>query len=260
MIRYSTEDNTPPLGKTHANLSTPSDTVLFWFVFRPSLGHEGYVEHHTPCDTAESSIPNSSHHLADTIRPYNTHRHEHEHGGNSFASSKSAERVCGLDPTGTPCSRVADNDHLLLSGINLLALPVLVLPVPRLPLFVLLCLKPRTPVPASIILVLLWPITQHVANSFIFFFSHTSTFQLPDKPWPWVSSLLPPGSCLQLISRKGFSSPTARRFFTANCKLTLSRFPQVNLCTRKSPRQFIRVCTRGDSNSRNCPIPGSRMA
>ena len=35
------------------------------------------------------------------------------------------------------------------------------------------------------------------------------------------------------------------------CQLTLSRFPQVNLCTRKSPYEFIRVCTRGDSNSRN---------
>ena len=29
------------------------------------------------------------------------------------------------------------------------------------------------------------------------FFSRTSTFQLLDKPWPQVSSLLPPGSNLQ---------------------------------------------------------------
>ena len=33
------------------------------------------------------------------------------------------------------------------------------------------------------------------------FFSHTSTFQLLDKPWSQVSSLLPPGSCLQNLSR-----------------------------------------------------------
>ena len=34
-------------------------------------------------------------------------------------------------------------------------------------------------------------------------------------------------------------------------KLKLSRFPQVNLCARKSPHEIIRVCTGGDSNSRN---------
>ena len=32
---------------------------------------------------------------------------------------------------------------------------------------------------------------------FIFIFYHTFTFQLLDKPWSQVSSLLPPGSCLQ---------------------------------------------------------------
>ena len=45
------------------------------------------------------------------------------------------------------------------------------------------------------------------------FFSHTSTFQLLDKPWSQVSSLLPLGSCVQFLSRIGFSNPTARRFF-----------------------------------------------
>ena len=83
------------------------------------------------------------------------------------------------------------------------------------------------------------------------FFSHAFTFQLLGKPWSQVSSLSPPGSCLQYLSRIGFSSPTARRFFIECCQLTLSRFPQVNLCARKSPHEFIRVCTRGDSNSRN---------
>ena len=48
---------------------------------------------------------------------------------------------------------------------------------------------------------------------FFFFFSHTFTFQLLDKPWSQVSSLLPPGSCLQFLSRIRFSNPTARRFF-----------------------------------------------
>ena len=52
---------------------------------------------------------------------------------------------------------------------------------------------------------------------FFFFFAHTSTFQLLDKPWTQVSSLLPPGSCLQFLSRTGFSNPTARRFFIECC-------------------------------------------
>ena len=33
----------------------------------------------------------------------------------------------------------------------------------------------------------------------MFFFLHTSTFQLLDKPWSQVSSLLPPCSCLQFF-------------------------------------------------------------
>ena len=45
-----------------------------------------------------------------------------------------------------------------------------------------------------------------------FFIFRASTFQLLDKPWPQVSSLLPPGSCLQFLSRIGSSNPTARRF------------------------------------------------
>ena len=49
------------------------------------------------------------------------------------------------------------------------------------------------------------------------------------------SFFLPPRSCLQFSSRilVGFSNPTARRFFIEGCQLTLSRFPQVNLCARK---------------------------
>ena len=53
----------------------------------------------------------------------------------------------------------------------------------------------------------------------IYFYSaHTRTifgfhtlllsFQLLDKPWSQVSSLLPPGSCLRFLSRIGFSNPT----------------------------------------------------
>ena len=52
---------------------------------------------------------------------------------------------------------------------------------------------------------------------FIYFFRTFFTFQLLDKPWSQVSSLLPPGSCLQFISRIGFSNPTARRLFIECC-------------------------------------------
>ena len=37
---------------------------------------------------------------------------------------------------------------------------------------------------------------------------------LLDKPWSQVSSLSPPGACLQFLSRIGFSIPTARRFLS----------------------------------------------
>ena len=35
---------------------------------------------------------------------------------------------------------------------------------------------------------------------------------LLDKPWSQVPPLFPPGTCLQFLSRIGFSIPTARRF------------------------------------------------
>ena len=50
-----------------------------------------------------------------------------------------------------------------------------------------------------------------------YFFSHTFTFQYLDKPWSQMSSLLPPGSCFQMLSRTGFSNPTVSRFFIECC-------------------------------------------
>ena len=55
--------------------------------------------------------------------------------------------------------------------------------------------------------------------SFFFFFFLTlllSSFWT-SRGWSQVSSLLPPGSCLQFLSRIGFSNPTARRFFIECC-------------------------------------------
>ena len=56
-------------------------------------------------------------------------------------------------------------------------------------------------------------------TSYIYIYSHTATFQLLDKPWSQVSSLLPPapGSCVPFLSRIGFSTPAARRFFIECC-------------------------------------------
>ena len=45
---------------------------------------------------------------------------------------------------------------------------------------------------------------------------------LLDKPWSQVSSLLPPGTCLQFLSRIGFGIPTARRF-SSNVAISRSR-------------------------------------
>ena len=66
---------------------------------------------------------------------------------------------------------------------------------------------------------------------------------LLDKPWSQVSSLLPPGTCLQFLSRIGFSIPTARRFSSNVAELTLSRFPLIIFsCKKKS----LRVCALGE--------------
>ena len=67
------------------------------------------------------------------------------------------------------------------------------------------------------------------------FFSHTSTFQLLDKPWSQVSSLLPPVSCLQFLSRIGFSMPTACQFFH---RVLLSHALAPSVRTKKSPRIY----------------------
>ena len=88
-------------------------------------------------------------------------------------------------------------------------------------------------------------LTQH--RTFLFFlFVHTSTFQLLDKkPWSQVSPLLPPGSCLQFLSRIRFSNPTARRLFiellTHALALSASQFVR----KKKSPRIYTSTHSGG---------------
>ena len=83
--------------------------------------------------------------------------------------------------------------------------------------------------------------TSIISLSFFFFLLLLTLllFQLLDKPWSQVSSLLPPGSCLTIfITRIGFSNPTARRFFIECCWLTLSRFPQVKFVHKKKSQRI----------------------
>ena len=80
---------------------------------------------------------------------------------------------------------------------------------------------------------------------YLYFFYHHFLFpaqlvggfsfsDLLDKPWSQVSCLSPPGTSLELLSRVGFSIPTARRFSSdvANPR-SLSRFPRINFYARK---------------------------
>ena len=53
-------------------------------------------------------------------------------------------------------------------------------------------------------------------------FLHTLLFSFwISHAWSHVSSLLPPGACLQFLSRIGSSNLTARRFFIECCQLKL---------------------------------------
>ena len=95
---------------------------------------------------------------------------------------------------------------------------------------------------------------------FFFFISHIF--------FPASGQAMVTGRCRSFSPRFLTSFFIAHRVQQSNCSwvfhgvlLThaLARFPQVNLCTRKSPHEFIRVCPRGDSKSRNWPRPGSRI-
>ena len=89
-------------------------------------------------------------------------------------------------------------------------------------------------------------LTQTLTLTPLFFFFHTSTFHVLDKPWSQVSSLLPPGSCLQSLSRIGFSDPTARRFFI-ECLLThfLALSTGQFVLKKKSQRMYTNMHSAG---------------
>ena len=67
-----------------------------------------------------------------------------------------------------------------------------------------------------------------------FFFLHTYTFQLLDKPWSQVSSLLPPGSCLQFLSRiKGSAIPLLVDFLSNVVANSRSRAFHKSICAQE---------------------------
>ena len=86
----------------------------------------------------------------------------------------------------------------------------------------------------------------HKKKPCLFFFSHTSAFQLLDMPWSQMSSLLPPGSYSQFffahrVQQSHCSSIFHRVLLTD--ALTLFR---KSICAQENvPDEFMRVCTRG---------------
>ena len=85
----------------------------------------------------------------------------------------------------------------------------------------------------------------YTSNSFFFFF-HTFTFQLLDKPWSQVPSLFPPGSCLQFfiahrVQQSHFSSIFHRVLLTHAVALSASQFVH----KKKSPRIYTSVHSGG---------------
>ena len=83
-------------------------------------------------------------------------------------------------------------------------------------------------------------------GSFFFSFFHTSTFQLLDKPWSQVSSLLPPRFLPSILSRIGFSNPTARRFSSSVANSRSRACRKSNCAIKKKSLQMYASMHSGD--------------
>ena len=79
-------------------------------------------------------------------------------------------------------------------------------------------------------------------------FCLTVAFQLLDKLWSQVSSLLPPGTCLQFLSRIGFSIPTARRF-SSNVATSRSRAFRESICAQEKVPTNVCECALGGTRT-----------
>ena len=81
-------------------------------------------------------------------------------------------------------------------------------------------------------------------KDFFFSFFHTSTFQLLDKPWSQeVSSLLPPGSCLQFLSH--IQSHCSSMFHRVLLSRALALPASQIVHKKKSPRIYTSVHSGG---------------
>ena len=92
------------------------------------------------------------------------------------------------------------------------------------------------------------------------FFLHTSTFQLLDKPWSQVSSLLPPVLAFNAYRAQGSAIPLLVDFHRVLLTHALALYAS-QFVLKKSPHEFIRVlhALGGDSNSRIRPTLGSSI-
>ena len=90
-----------------------------------------------------------------------------------------------------------------------------------------------------------------------FFFRLTFTFQLLNKLWSQVSSLLPTGTCLPFLSRIGFSIPTARR---RSSHVANSRFRafRESICAQEKVPTYL-VYTSIHSMGLELTIAGTRI-
>ena len=89
---------------------------------------------------------------------------------------------------------------------------------------------------------------------FLFFYHHfyfpaqlVGSFTLSDlldKPWSQVSSLLPPGTCLQFLSHIGFSIPAVCRFSSNVPNSRYRTFRESIFYERESPYEYEGMCTR----------------
>ena len=116
----------------------------------------------------------------------------------------------------------------------------------------LICLSDR--LPAMVVRLHIFIIFFFIFFSHFYFLSSLWTSRCHRwRPFP------PPVLAFNFYRAQGSAIPLLVDCSSSVCLLTLSRFPQVNLGTRKSPNEFTRVRTRRGSNSRNWPIPGSRI-
>ena len=80
---------------------------------------------------------------------------------------------------------------------------------------------------------------------FFFFFGLTVPFQLLNKLWTQVSSLLPPGTFLQLLSRIGLSISTARRLSSNVANSRFRAFRESICAQEKAPTNLYEYALGG---------------